>query len=48
MRHFVLFESSPGKLARITQFIDIVIGNPTSPGRHRDAVLESQVCVDVP
>jgi hypothetical protein len=46
MRDFVLFESSPGKLARFTQFFDIVIGNPAD--RHCDAVFESQVCVDVP
>jgi hypothetical protein len=48
MRHFVLFKDSPGKLARITQFVDIVIGNPACPGRHRNAVVESQVCVDGP
>jgi len=48
MRHFVFVEDSPGKLARITQFVDIVSGNPACPGRHRNAVFESQVCVDGP
>jgi hypothetical protein len=48
MSHFVLFESLPGKLARITQFVDIVSGNPACPSRHRNAVFESQVCVDGP
>jgi len=48
MRHFVLFKNSPRKLARITQFVDIVSGNPACPGRHRNSVFESQVCVDGP
>ena len=48
MRQFVLLEVFLGELTRNPQLVEIVIGNPARGRRNRDAVLNSQICIEIP